>query len=240
MTKLRIPTLQHLARNWEDTPEKVEKALLEVVNSTPPFNYNILNTLVFDHLKLNVARDELKTAILLKEKRESVRKNFLEVLAFFCSHFEDIRPDYVHQVTPRYYPLHRNLKIEFRPPLLYGIGGQIYFPWFSYWKSKALSGEQLSLFVTLVYEMLLQDPDLEQARFQILDFSADSPNECRQLRVIEAAEVPRISEARKNDMLTVFWEGYQRAEATLFEQEKSERRPQRESIIDENQLPLLD
>ena len=66
----------------------------------------------------------------------------------------------------RHYPVGRGLMVPFEPPLVYGIGGQLYFPWFSFWRRNPLSDERLSLFVTLVDEVLLQDPDLDTARLQ--------------------------------------------------------------------------
>jgi hypothetical protein len=239
MSKLKIPSLQHMARNWYESPKEIENALIDVVRSTPPFNYNMLNTLTFEHLNLRTPKTLLQDSVRLKEKRVNVQRNFIEVLAHFCKYFEDVRPDYVHQISTRYYPLHRDLKIEFKPPLLYGIGGQVYFPWFSFWKNKPLRGEQLSLFVTVVYELLHQDPDLENAKFQILDFSANSPRECRSLKVINASEVERVSEHRKNEMLAIFWEGYQQAEATLASERKSDVETQIDTVVDKNQLRLI-
>jgi hypothetical protein len=37
--------------------------------------------------------------------------------------------------------------------------GQVYFPWFSFWRSNPLADASLSLFVMVVEEVLLQDPD---------------------------------------------------------------------------------
>ena len=73
----------------------------------------------------------------------------------------------------------------------------------------------MSLFVTLVDELLFQDPDLEAARFEILDFSCPGPKTPRSLTVIDAREVPRVDNARKKVMLEAFAEGYFRALATL-------------------------
>lgn len=240
MAKLKIPTLQHLARNWNDSPEKVEKALLDIARSKPPFSYDVLNGLIYDHLALKVPREELKIGIERREKRENIKATLIEVLTLVCDYFEDIQPNYVHRVMPRYYSLHREVRIEFRPPILYAIGGQIYFPWFSYWRTNALSGDQLSLFVTLVEEMLLQDPDLENARFQILDCSADSPKECRKLRIIDASDVPRVDEKRKLEMLAIFWEGFQLARSVLEKESLRQERPDLERSVDQNQIRLID
>jgi hypothetical protein len=105
--------------------------------------------------------------------------------------------------------------VPFEPPMIYGVGGQIYFPWFSFWRRYPLAQEPLSLFVTIVDEVLLQDPDLEHARFQILDFSCAGPKEPRILTIIEARDIPRLDGSRKTAMLEAFAEGYFRAVATL-------------------------
>lgn len=101
--------------------------------------------------------------------------------------------------------------VPFEPPMIYGVGGQLYFPWFSFWRSNPIAKERLSLFVTLVEEVLLQDPDLETARFEILDFSCSAPKKPRTLTVIDARDVPRVGAARKTEMLEAFAEGYFRA-----------------------------
>ena len=97
--------------------------------------------------------------------------------------------------------------------MIYGVGGQLYFPWFSFWRQNPLAREQLSLFITLVDEVLLQDPDLEAARFEVLDFSA--PNGKRELTVIDARHIPRVDENRKLEMLSTFAEGFFLAQAEL-------------------------
>jgi hypothetical protein len=105
--------------------------------------------------------------------------------------------------------------VPFAPPFIYGVGGQLYFPWLSFWRANPIADERLSLFVTIVEEVLLGDPDLENAVFQILDFSAPSGGKPRELRIIDAKDVPRVSELRKREMLDAFAEGYFQAQAIL-------------------------
>ena len=96
------------------------------------------------------------------------------------------------------------------------------------------------MFITLVEEMLLQDPDLETAQFEILDFSATNSKAHRQLKIIDTTYVPRLDTARKEEMLSVFVEGYQRAEAKLLTANQPRKRKETESIDDINQMPLWD
>lgn len=215
MAKLKVPSLQHLARNWRSDAERVKWQLVELAKNSPTFNYNPLYSAVRDMLVLKQPYDQIAEGINRHVKRADVRKNYLEVLPLIDAHFSSVSPDFVQTVEKRYYLVGRGLKVPFEPPLLYGVDGQFHFPWFSFWRTNPLVAERLSLFVTIVDDVLLQDPDLENARFDILDFSVAVPGQGRELRVIDARDIPRISEKAKIDMLRVFAEGYFLAEAEL-------------------------
>ncbi|MGJ4880433.1 MULTISPECIES: hypothetical protein [unclassified Bradyrhizobium] len=218
MAKPKVPSVQHLARNWQDTPERTCKTLVRLVNNPPTFNYNALFLAARDMLVFNQPYDEIVEGIKRAVKRADVRKNFLEVLPLIRDHFADVTPDFVQSIDRRYYSIGRGLMVPFDPPLLYGVGGQLTFPWFSFWRQNPLARERLSLFVTLVDELLADDPDLAAAKFQILDFSVPrvkGREPLRELRVIEAGDIPRVSEDRKIEMLRVFADGYFMAEAEL-------------------------
>lgn len=210
MAEIRVPTLQHLARNWRLTSLLITKALVRLAENPPRFNYNPLYGAIRDLLVLGVPYEQVEAGIR-KTPRENVRNNLLSILPLVRDHFSDIQPDFFQVVGRRYYPVGRGLMVPFEPPMIYGVGGQLYFPWFSFWRSNPLADERLSLFVTLVEEVLLQDPDLEAAKFEILDFSAADRKSPRELRVIDARDVPRLSEARKAEMLDIFAEGYFKA-----------------------------
>jgi hypothetical protein len=214
MAKLRVPSLQHLARNWRSDAGKVKRALVELATNSPNFSYDALFGAVRDMLVLGIPYEQVEEGIR-RIKREDLRDNLLSVLPLIRLHFSEVAPTFVQSVARRYYPVGRHLMVPFEPPMIYGVGGQIYFPWFSFWRSNPLADERLSLFVSIVDDVLLQDPDLEEARFQILDFSAPSPKDLRDLSVIEATEIPRLSIERRNEMLTVFAEGFALAEAEL-------------------------
>lgn len=210
MAELRVPSLQHLARNWRQDPAFIASSLVRLAENPPRFNYNPLFGAVRDFVVLKVPYDQIVAGIC-KVQRESVRENLLGVLPLIRDHFADIHPDFCQSVERRYYPVGRGLMVPFEPPLLYGVGGQFYFPWFSFWRQNPLADERLSLFVTLVDEVLLQDPDLETARFEILDFSAPDAKTQRELSVIDARDIPRIDQTRKTEMLETFAEGFSRA-----------------------------
>ncbi|MCG7932929.1 MAG: hypothetical protein N0E44_23215, partial [Candidatus Thiodiazotropha lotti] len=203
-------------------------------------NYNALIDSARDLLLLGVPEEQIADGIRRKEKRENVRSVLLEVLPILCRYFKDISPDFVHEVSHRFYSIDRDLKIPFKPTFIYGVGGQIYFPWFSFWRSNPLDNEQLSLFVTLVDEMLLQDPDLELAKFEILDFSAKNAKTHRVLRVIDTQDIPRLEIEKKLYMLSTFKEGFRRAEASLAKSTSSRKSEKEDSIIDIHQITLWD
>jgi hypothetical protein len=177
-------------------------------------------------LVLGVPYEQVVEGIRRAEKRAWVRENLLEVLPLVRSHYSTIDPDGPpNRIARRYYPLARDIIIPFEAPLEYSVGGQKYFPWFSFWRSNPLADTRLSLFVTIVQEVLLQDPDLDTAIFQILDFSCVRGESDRQLLVIDARDVPRLDEPEKRAMLEVFADGYRAARDELagVKREKKEK-----------------
>ena len=211
MADLKIPSLQHLARNWDQEPEQIANRLVRLALHPPFFNYNKLHGAIEDLILFTMPYDEIVEGIRRGEKRKTVQANFLSVLPLLRDYFDGVSPDFVQRVAPRYYPVGRGLLIPFKPPLIYGVGGQIYLPWFSFWRSNSLKAEPLSLFVTLVYEILMQDPDLDNVKFSILDFSAPKAGKARELVVTDANEIERLNEERKVQMLSILAEGYLRA-----------------------------
>lgn len=147
MAGLHIPSVQHLARNWRSEPEFIANQLVRLVHNPPRFNYNSLYGAVRDMLILNANYEDIVKGVS-REKRDSVRKNLIEVLPLLKSHFEGVAPDFYQSIAKRYYPIGRGLMVPFDSPMIYGIGGQLYFPWFSFWRSNPLSGGR---FVTLCY-----------------------------------------------------------------------------------------
>jgi hypothetical protein len=238
MAELRIPSVQHLARNWNGDPAVIARALVRLALNPPLFNYNPLHSAARDLLVLGVHYDQVVEGIR-RMKREKVRENLLGVLPLIRDHFAGVSPDFCQSIDKRYYPVGRGLMVPFEPPMIYGVGGQLYFPWFSFWRRNPLANERLSLFVTLVDEILMQDPDLENARFEILDFSCPGPKTGRCLRVLDAHDIPRIDDARKAEMLEKFAEGYFRALAELAGSPPSGDRPD-DRPTDPDQPSLFD
>lgn len=245
MKQPKIPTLQHLARNWHPHSKQVQKKLVNLVKAPPFFNYNPLYGAVEDLLYFKQPVDEICLGLKRKVSRPKVLKNFLEVVPLLADHFDQITPDFVQAVDRRYYPVGQGLMVPFDPPLIYGVGGQIYFPWFSFWRSDPLDSERLSLFVTIVFDILSQDPDLDEAVFEVLDFSVPKgPKNAlgeRTLTVIKADDVARLSDQRVTEMLEIFAQGYLNACAELSgpAEEATNEQPGKQEY-DPNQPGLFD
>lgn len=238
MSKLKVPTVQHLARHWHDSPKKIEEEFVKMAMNPPFFNYNALNDIAKDCVQFKVPEEQIIKGIKEKEKRKKVQRVLLEVVPLLCNHFKEMQPDFVHDVAHRYYPIGRNMKIPFKSVFIYGVGGQIYLPWFIFWKKNPLDDLQLSLFVTLALEILRQDPELEKAKFEILDFSAKTPKEGRRLKIIDAADIPTLSAAQTKEMLAIFVEGFEMAEAKLQNVDIPNKRKESEVPANTNQIPL--
>lgn len=215
MPKLKVPSLQHLARNWRDDPQQIKRLLVQLANNAPTFNYEPLFSAVRDMLVFNQPYEQIVEGVRRGIRRPDVRANLLEVLPLIQDHFEGVSPSFVQAVDRRYYPVGRGLMVPFDPPLIYGADGHVHFPWFSFWRRNPLANERLSLFVTIIDDVLFQDPDLEDANFTILDFSIPEPNEPRELKVIDANDIPRVSDGDKLEMLSIFAEGFALAQAEL-------------------------
>lgn len=215
MPKLKVPSVQHLSRNWHPNSDVIKNKLVRLARKPPRFSYEQMFGAVVDLLLLRVPYEQIVEGINRGVRREAVKKNFLDLLPLVNRYFAGLAPDYYQSVARRYYPAGRGLLIPFDPPLIYGTEGTVHFPWFSFWRRNPLSGKRLSLFASLVDDILLQDPDLEGAKFAILDFSAPAANRPRELLVIDATRIPRLSKEVVSEMLAVFAKGFLGAKAEL-------------------------
>src|ERR1700724_1971489 len=110
MADLKVPSLQHLARNWRSDPVRIKKILVRLAQSPPRFSYDPLFDAVRDLLVLHVPYEQIVEGIR-RIKRASVRNNLLGVLPLIRDHFADISPDFVQAVDRRYYPVGRELMV---------------------------------------------------------------------------------------------------------------------------------
>ena len=215
MPNLKVPSLQHLARNWRSDAFQVKRQLVQLARNSPTFTYDPLFSAVQDMLVFGQPYEQIVEGMHRGIKRPDVLENYLGILPLIRENFDGLAPVFMQAVARRYYPVSRDLRVPFQPPLIFGVGERIHFPWFSFWRRNPIDGKRLSLFVSVVEEVLLQDPDLENAKFEILDFSAPAPNQPRELCVVDARDVPRVSAEQKTKMLAIFAEGFSMAQAEL-------------------------
>jgi hypothetical protein len=238
--KLRVPSVQHLARNWHDSPKEIAGSFVKMALNPPYFNYNLLGHVAKDCLQFRIPEEQIVKGIKDKEGRERVLRNLLGIVPLMYDHFSGLQPDFVHDVAPNYYPIDRDLRVPFKSVFAYGVGGQVYLPWFIFWKSNPLTEIQFSLFVTLALDIISQDPDLDDARLQILDFSEPDQGKGRSLRVIDASDVEVLPRKKVVDMLSVFAEGFRMAEKKIGEIQKREAPTTKESTVDPAQTSFWD
>lgn len=236
VAKLKVPSLQHMARIWRKDPQAISKVLVRLATHGPTFSYAQLFKIVQGMLVFGTSYEQSLEAIR-RIKRDDVRSNFLDLMPLLGGHFQKQNPTFVHEISPRLYSISRDIQIPFSPPLVYGTESGVVFPWISFWRRNPLEDEALSLFVTIVEELLLQDSDLEGSDFQILDFSAPVGKKTRELKVIQASEIARVTSERKLEMLSVFAEGFRMARAQLEVATKAQQ--SEDQPFDESQLTLI-
>lgn len=238
MSRLCVPSLQHMARVWHASPKKVEDELVKIALRPPFFNYNTLHLVARECLLHGIPEEQLVEGIKRKEKRKKIQDILLEVVPLITKHFGDVQPDFVHAVAQQFYPLDRGLRVPFKPEFIYGLGGEVFLPWFIFWKRNPVNDKRLSLFVTLAMEIMRQDPDIEEAKLHILDFSAKKGGIERRLDIINAEDVPLLAKTEAEKMLEVFVEGFLRAERALAKIQPVVGKPEDGVFIDPDQLSL--
>lgn len=234
-SKLKVPSLQHLAKLCRPDSDQVTRALLALLDNSPTFSYEPLYRLIEDMVRWKTPCSQLEDAVKRGRYREDVRKRYLDILPLLSGFFESRSISFSSLVSPRYYSVDRDLLVPFTPPLLYGSSGALYLPWFMFWENNPLWGERLSLFVTLVSEILKEDSDLEDARLLIVDLSYDKMEQARTLKVTDANDIERLSSRKKKELLATFAVGFRNA------QQKAAARqdvPRTEEITDRDQLML--
>ena len=90
---VKVPSLQHMARNWRDTPDGVRRKLVALTKYPPQFSYDPLFAAVRDMLVLGVPYAQVVEGIRRAEKRAWVRELLIEVLPLIGNHFSGIEPD---------------------------------------------------------------------------------------------------------------------------------------------------
>lgn len=243
MPNLKVPSPAHLSLLYRETPEKVMKAQLALLSGAPNFSYQPLYKTMRGLLGAACSEKELLSAISRCALRADIKEKYAELAPLIADYFSEKKIAYAIEVAPRFYPVARDLLVPFTPPLIYADENGLCLPYLIFWKKHALRGERLSLFASIVREILDEDPDLCDARFEVVDMSvgsdAGNKSEARSLTIFSEDAIGKISKDRKRDMLSTFAEGFRRAKQVAAGMpSKRKGRDQREQL-DPNQLGLL-
>ena len=213
--KVRVPSAQHLVKNLHDRPEFVQRALVQNALNPPRKSYKPLHKATLD-VSLKVPLQQIEQGIRRVERRPTVADDLVKLVGMIEGHFSPIVTDFPPMdVECRHYSVGRGLRIPFQPPLCYYIGGELYLPWFMFWMRNPLVKKKLSYFLTILDEIREQEPDLEDARVQILDFSVPDKAFERSLLVIAEDDIPRATKDELTDALEIFTYGFFRAQLEL-------------------------
>jgi hypothetical protein len=243
MPSLKVPSPAHLSLLYRETPEKVMKAQLALLNGAPNFSYQPLYKTMRGLLGAACSEKELLSAISKCALRADVREKYAELVPLIADYFCEKKIAYAIEVAPRFYPVARDLLVPFSPPLIYADDKGLCLPYFIFWKKHALRGERLSLFSSIVREILDEDPDLSHARFEVVDMSAGSDlgdkSGVRSLKVFSEEGIGKISKDRKRDMLSTFAEGFRRARQVAAGMPSKRKKREQMEKFDPNQIGLL-
>lgn len=212
MSGIKVPSLQHLARVYNNNPEKVKRNLLKVADGTPIFSYNPIYPFIIDYISLGVDYEQILKAIN-RLKGDLARKNYAEIFPLIQEKFVLGMPKFVLTPPSSAYPVSRDILVPFSPAMFYRIGSEQCLPWFIFWRANPLAGENFSLLATLVREMMDSNPDLSPASLQFIDLSAPNKKSPRRLQTFDMKDILIISNKRKIEMLKTFSEGYHLAVA---------------------------
>lgn len=240
MNNIKIPPLLQMVRNAYDDPQKVHHEVVKSEKSRAPFSYQAIHKIVDQVIKFKTPLDEISYSIERIERRPFVLKQFNEVTPLLHRHFTDISPERVYSLLPLYYPLGKFGKTKFNPQMIYLKNGELFLPFINFWKFNPLSSEQKSLFLTLVDEILEEEPDLEDVNLQLIELSANGSNGIRTLKVVNTLEIERLDKTRTNILIDSYLTGLQSAYSEIAT--PSTQRPNRENTLhtDKRQRQLFE
>jgi hypothetical protein len=207
MPGVKVPSLQHLARVYDNKPEIIKKNLLRVADGTPIFSYGPIYPFINDYISIGADYNEILKAIA-RLKSDLARKNYAEIFPLIKEKYSTGMPKFVLTPPSSAYPVSRDILVPFAPAMYYRIGSKQCLPWFIFWRANPLVGESFSLLATLAREMMDSDPDLSAASLEFVDFSAPRKNGSRVLKTFQTKDFSGISNRRKIEMLEIFSEGY--------------------------------
>src|SRR5690606_2628523 len=151
-------SLSHMARTWDESPERVAEALLKGRANPPSFGYKRLVDKVRQSLVLNQDAQDLKEWIQFQANRNE-RLHYPELVPFIDESFLSRPRRFFVQVCLGDFRLDQGLSIPFEPLGLFGGEGEgleISFPIF--WKRNPIVKEAMALFYTVGSDLIRANP----------------------------------------------------------------------------------
>lgn len=207
MGKVKVPSIQHAAAIWDSQPSRIAKRLLNLAQNSPPFSYANLYKLTCDLLSRSVPYEQVRASASMV-KPMLARQNYLDILPLLKAYADSIGPATVVEVIPRHYSIGRDLRALVNPPLAYYQNELGFLPWFIFWKTNYFNEPRLRLFVTMLRETFIQDPDYDDATLKLVVCSEVEPQQGRRLEIIDLSSIPSLGRQDRDEMLGVFSEGY--------------------------------
>ncbi len=218
--------------------ELVEKDLLRIAKSKPTFNYERVERALRDLLQFGQPIEEIVMSLELADKRDFVKTLYIEIVTILNAHFKEHLVDQVISLDKFYYPISPKIRIPVKLPFILIVDNKPIIPLFIFWKRNPLKDKQVSLFITIVKDVLAQYPDLSDAETILFDCSADKGENERTLKVIDTSEVALLDKEELEKMLTIFIEGFEKAQSSISKSNTT-LNDQNETYIDPNQRDLF-
>jgi len=234
---LKVSSLQNLVRNSYLDEEKVRRELMRFAKGFTVVSYQKMDGFVVDLARMNLSLEDVEKAAN-RIKPEKNRQVNLELLPFVEEYIQQRREYDYQEIDLRCYPLSRDLRVPFKSQFVLVNRCEVILPVFIFWRNKALDTGQMSLFMTLIKEILEQEPDLEDAKVQIVDFGAPKSKAPRTMEVIHGDEIELLSEEEKIDRLAIYVNALKSVNDELARNStEAEKRPA--TTVDNNQLSFL-
>lgn len=241
MKKISPPSLQNAVRLWDATPERVCKNCIRLYDSRISFSYQPVNKLLLHKARFGDSTVMLIRCVMEKEKREWVLEYYEKILTLYGEHIDALNPKFAVEVQGYPLKISRELSIPVLPSMLLGLDGGSILPIPILWSKNNLNEEQLRMLVTAVRAQMRRNPDIEDSRLQLWDFSKPSGEEDRRLRITDGDSISVFTDTEFNQRLEVLAKGISLAQLEIdrrVEQEISRER-ERPNVDHGNQVSLF-
>lgn len=208
MKRIKNPgSVLQVARLYRPRKEAVKAEVLKLLKATPPFSYDDLYRLVWDHVRGLASKEQVALAIQ-RIGQPLKRESYQRALAPTCRYFDELKRDYATLIEPRTYALGRNMRVQCAPPMICGTENGLVVPWPMFWKVNPLNEEQTAFFMSMAMDVMGRDGELDEAELIVVDTSTKALDKEGRPRRILGSEVAKIPAERLNAMVEVFLQGY--------------------------------